>query len=316
MNEAPRYPLILNPKAKSEKGARAFKFVLENATKFVIYASRSREDAIKLTRKFVAEGEPVVIAAGGDGTINAVIEGLAGSATTLGVLPTGTMNVFAREMGIPFTRLADAMDIIEAGYKKTVDLFEMNGMPFIQMAGIGFDAQVIEETSWESKKLLGPLAYVKAMTKVLGDRPPKVTITCHDGRVRDGFCAFIGNGSLYGGHFPLFRDADNADQLLDVVIFKEAGFEFMRDSLRGLARGGIDLNSPGDSVEYFQSAGLLVSCDHSFPVELDGELWGRCTEANFQSNDRTLEVFAPKEIVESKWLELLAKLNPFYRSNH
>ena len=315
MSEDPRYPLILNPKAKSEKGARAFKFILENATKFVIYASRSREDAIALARKFVAEGEPVVIAAGGDGTINAVIEGLAGSTTTLGVFPTGTMNVFAREMGIPCDRLANAMEIIEEGHQETVDLFEMNGMPFIQMAGIGFDAQVIEETSWESKKLLGPLAYVRSMTKVLRDRPPKVTITGDDGRAREGFCALIGNGSLYGGHFPLFRAANNADQLLDVVIFKEAGFEFLRDSLRGLARGGIELDSPGDSVEYFQSKGLRVVCDHSFPVELDGELWGRCTEAIFQANDQTLEVFAPREITGNKWLELLAALNPFYQSH-
>lgn len=313
MNEVPRYPLILNPKAKSEKGAKALKFVMENATKFVIYATRSREDAIELARKFSEEGEPLVIAAGGDGTVNAVIEGLAGSQTTLGVFPTGTMNVFSREMGIPVDQLDNALQIIESGHKETVDLFQMNGMPFIQMAGVGFDAQVIEETSWESKKLLGPLAYVRSMTKVLGDRPPKVTITCDDGRSLEGFCALIGNGSLYGGHFPLFRNANNADQLLDVVIFKEAGYQFIRDFLRGVAKGGIDFDSPGESVEYMQAAGLQVTSDHSFPVELDGEFWGRCTEATFKSEGRTLEVFAPMEIKRSRWLELLASTNPFHR---
>lgn len=313
MNEVPRYPLILNPKAKSEKGAKALKFVMKNATKFVIYATRSREDAIELARKFSEEGEPLVIAAGGDGTVNAVIEGLAGSQTTLGVLPTGTMNVFSREMGIPVDRLENALEVIETGHKETVDLFQMNGMPFIQMAGVGFDAQVIEETSWESKKLLGPLAYLRSMTKVLGDRPPKVTITCSDGRTYEGFCALIGNGSLYGGHFPLFRNANNTDQLLDVVIFKEAGYQFMRDFLRGVAKGGIDLDSPGESVEYLQAAGLKVTSDHSFPVELDGEFWGRCTEADFKSEGRKLEVFAPVEIKRSRWLELLASTNPFHR---
>ena len=154
----PRYPLILNPKAKGEKGKRALNFIMENATRFTIYATRSREEAIELAQGFAAAGEDLVIAAGGDGTLNAVIEGLAGSQTALGVFPTGTMNVFAREMGIPYDRLKNAMEVIDEGHREEVDLFSMNGAPFVQMAGVGFDAQVIEETSWESKKRLGPLA--------------------------------------------------------------------------------------------------------------------------------------------------------------
>lgn len=313
MTEQPRYPLILNPKAKSEKGKRALGFVMENATKFVIYATRSREDAVALARRFASDGEPVVIAAGGDGTLNAVIEGLAGSETTLGVFPTGTMNVFAREMGIARDRLEHALDVIESGHRKTVDLFEMNGMPFVQMAGVGFDAQVIEETSWESKRRLGPLAYLLAATKVLGDKPPKITVNCEDGRSFSGVCLLIGNGSLYGGQFPLFRDADNSDQLLDAVLFKESGYQFVRDSLRGLAKGGIDPLSPGESVEYIQAAGLTVSCEHAFPIELDGELWGRATKAEFRSRDQVLNVFAPEEVKNNRWLDLLKTVNPFYR---
>lgn len=313
MKEPPRYPLILNPKAKSEKGKRALRFVMDHATKFVIYATRSREDAIALARRFAAEGEPVVIAAGGDGTLNAVIEGLAGSKTTLGVFPTGTMNVFAREMGIARDRLENALQVIETGHRKTVDLFEMNGLPFVQMAGVGFDAQVIEETTWERKKRLGPLAYLLAATKVLGDRPPKITVTCADGRTFDGVCLLVGNGSLYGGQFPLFRDADNSDQLLDAVLFKESGYQFVRDSLRGLAKGGIDPHSPGESVEYIQAAGLIVTCEQPFPIELDGELWGRATTANFCSSGKVLNVFAPEVIKNNRWLELLKVVNPFYR---
>jgi YegS/Rv2252/BmrU family lipid kinase len=314
MSDAPRYPLILNPKAKSEKGKRALRFVMENATKFAIYATRSREDAIALARKFSLQGAPVVIAAGGDGTINAVVEGLAGSETALGIFPTGTMNVFAREMGIPYDRLQHALDIIEKGHKETVDLFTMNGVPFIQMAGVGFDAQVIEETTWDSKKRLGPLAYLLSATKVLGEHPPKMKVECADGRSFEGICVLIGNGSLYGGQFPLFREADNADQLLDVVLFKESGYQFVKDSLRGLAKGGIDPLSPGSSVEYFQAAGLRVTCEDAVPVEVDGELWGRTTEAVFEVSHQNLSVFAPDAPVSNRWLELLKTLNPFYRS--
>ncbi len=289
----PRYPLILNPKAKSEKGKRALKFIMENATRFTIYATRSREEAIELAQRFASEGEPLVIAAGGDGTLNAVVEGLAGSETSLGIFPTGTMNVFARELGIPYDRLENAMEVIDGGHSHEVDLFQMNGAPFVQMAGVGFDAQVIEETTWERKKRLGPFAYLLSATKVLGAKPPMMKVTCADGRTVEGIAVLVGNGTLYGGQFPLFKKADNADQLLDVVVFKESGLQFVRDTLRGLAKGGIDPESPGDSVEYLQAAGLTVSCDETMPIEIDGELWGRSKVAEFLPTGKTLKVFAP-----------------------
>ena len=70
-------------------------------------------------------------------------------------------------------------------------MFEANGHAFVQMAGIGFDAQVIEETPWEQKKIFGPMAYVMAAMKVLGDKPPKMRIVCDDGQ-RGGRCLCLG----------------------------------------------------------------------------------------------------------------------------
>ena len=221
------------------------------------------------------------------------------------------MNVFAREMGIPYDQLKDAMKVIEEGHSEEVDLFAMNGAPFVQMAGIGFDAQVIEQTTWERKKRYGPLAYVLSATKVIRESPPKLKVRCQDGREVEGVALFVGNGSLYGGQFPLFKKASNRDKLLDVVVFKEFGFQFVKDSLKGLVKGGIDPDSHGDSVEYLQTESLCVSSAEEVPVEVDGELWGRSTRVDFLSTGRTLRVFAPKEPKGKRRYALLRNLSPW-----
>ena len=228
---ANRYPLIFNPSARSQRGRRTLRFLMSHAQWFALYASRSAEDATELAAKLAADGEPVVVAAGGDGTLNAVVQGLAGTSTALGVLPAGTMNVFARELGLPFNSLKKSFNVLEEGFVKEVDLFEVNGHAFVQMAGVGFDAQVIKETNLETKKIFGPMAYVMAAMKVLGDTPPKMRVVCEDGRVEEGVCALAGNGSLYGGQVKLFRKADHSDDMLDLLVFTEAGYKLVRDSV-------------------------------------------------------------------------------------
>jgi YegS/Rv2252/BmrU family lipid kinase len=292
MERPHRYPLIFNPRARSQKGEKMLRFLMGHANRFAMYATNHAGEARELAARFAAEGEPVVIAAGGDGTLNEVVSGLAGSKTILGVLPAGTMNVFAREMGIPFDSLERAFLVIERGFVREVDLFQANGSPFVQMAGVGFDAQVIEETSWESKKMLGPLAYLLAAVKVLGEKPPKIVVTCPDGRREEGVAVLAGNGSLYGGQFKFFRNANNHDSKLDVLVYKEAGYRLVLDSLRGLATGGIDLMG---STTYFQTEEFTVSADREVPVEVDGELAGRFSEIHFVETANRLRVLAPED---------------------
>ena len=287
-----RYPVIFNPRARSQKGGRVLRFLMSHANRFALFATNHAGEAQELAHRFAASGEPVVIAAGGDGTLNEVVRGLAGSKTLLGVLPAGTMNVFAREMGIPFDSLERAFLVIERGFVRDVDLFEANGAPFVQMAGVGFDAMVIEETTWEAKKMLGPLAYLLAAVKVLGEEPPKLEVICADGRREEGVAVLAGNGSLYGGQFKFFPSANNHDSKLDVLVYKEAGYRLVLDSLRGLAFGGIDLV---DSTSYFQSEDFIVRSDREVPVEVDGELIGRYSEVRFVETANRLRVLAPEE---------------------
>jgi len=278
---------------------------MERATRFALYATNTVEEARDLAAKFAEEGEPVVVAAGGDGTLNAVLQGLAGSVTALGVIPAGTMNVFARELGIPYGNLDKAFEVIEAGYIREIDLFAVNGSPFMQMAGLGFDASVIEETTWESKKMLGPLAYLLAAVKVLGEKPPLMEVITADGRHEEGVAVLAGNGTLYGGQFPLFRKANNQDEMLDVLVFKESGYRLVFDSLASLARGGVDLS---DSVVHLQSERFSVRCDQEFPVQVDGELLGRDKEVHFQPMERRLRVLAPENPIVSRFGESMKAL--------
>lgn len=286
-----RYPLIFNPSARSQKGARTRQFLMRHAHRFALYATNSGSEAAELAKKFADDGEPVVIAAGGDGTLNAVVSGLAGSSTAIGVMPAGTMNVFARELGIPSNSLDKALEVIDRGVIREIDLFSANDAPFVQMAGVGFDAMVIEETKWEMKKLLGPLAYLLAAVKVLGEKPPVLEIESYDGRREQGVAVLCGNGALYGGQFKLFRKASNLDSKLDVIVFKESGYRFVLDALHGMAQGGIDLAA---STVYFQSEAVTVTSATAVPVEIDGELLGRFNEIRFRETATRLRVLAPE----------------------
>ena len=297
-----RYPLVFNPKARSQKGGKVLRFLMSHANRFALYATDHAGEARELAARFAAQGEPVVIAAGGDGTLNEVVRGLAGTSTILGVLPAGTMNVFAREMGIPYDSLERAFAVIESGCVREIDLFEANGSPFVQMAGVGFDARVIEETTWESKKMLGPLAYLVAAVKVLGEKPPLMEVVCADGHREQGVAVLAGNGSLYGGQFRFFRMADNRDSKLDVIVYKEAGYKLVLDSLHGLALGGIDLMA---STSSFQTESFTVTADREVPVEVDGEWIGRFSEIRFKETPGRLRVLAPEQAPASTFAEVL-----------
>ena len=286
---------------------------MANAQRFALYASRSAEDATELAATFAERGEPVVIAAGGDGTLNAVVQGLAGSSTALGILPAGTMNVFARELGIPHTSLKKSLGVLDEMHVKEVDLFELNGHAFMQMAGVGFDAQVIEETTWETKKVFGPLAYLMSAVKVLGEKPPKMKVICDDGREEEGVCMIAGNGSLYGGQLKLFRKADNADEVLDALVFTEAGYKLVLDSVKGIATGAIDLGN--SSVKYLQARSFRVECDREVPLEADGEYLGRGDIMNLEPAQRKLCVIAPENPKERIFDSVLKTLVNIPRKN-
>lgn len=282
------------------------KFIMENAERFALYATRSVEEAQDLASEFAARGEKIVVAAGGDGTMNAIVRSLANTNTALGILPTGTMNVFARELGIPFDQLEKSLRVIDKGFVEEVDLFYANQNPFLQMAGVGFDAQVIQQTTWDSKKAFGPLAYLFSAVKVLGETPPKMTVTTDDGRSYEGVCVLVGNGALYGGQVRLFTNASNCDDQMDVLIYREAGYRLVTDSIKGIAMGDIDRY--GKSVDYIQAEKITVTCDRKVPVEVDGDFSEECERIEFKAGQQKLKVLGTGSRADSDFASMLRGL--------
>lgn len=280
--------VILNPAARSKRAERLRTRIEELTQTAVLCTTSGIGDAERLARHAVQEGYSRVVAAGGDGTINEVVNGIAESDATLGLLPLGTMNVFASELGLPTHDLKRCWQIVETGKTREVDLATANRKYFIQLAGVGLDAQVVKETSGDFKRNFGPLSYVISAAQIAARVPPRLRIESEDAVTEEGSFVLVGNGRLYGGPFPFFKKALIDDGLLDVLVFKRLNYLEIIRYLQDVIFHS-EITSP--EVEYFQTKALRVTSEAEVPVELDGELLGNCP-VEFTVRDRALRVLA------------------------
>jgi diacylglycerol kinase (ATP) len=278
--------IILNPAAHSERAQRKRAKVESMAQNCVVCATTRTGEAEAMARRGAQEGFEKIVAAGGDGTINEVVNGLAGTDVTLGLLPIGTMNVFATELGLPVHDLEFCWNIIQSDRTRAVDLPQANQKFFVQLAGIGLDAQVVKETSAQLKRNFGPLSYLISAAQIAARQPPRLSIQSEDAPVKEGSFVLVGNGRFYGGPFPFFKHAVIDDGLLDVILFKSLGYLEIIKYLQDVVFSS-DICVP--EIEYFQTRRLRVESDQEVPVELDGELVGNCP-VEFSLQERSLRV--------------------------
>jgi diacylglycerol kinase (ATP) len=281
--------VILNPAACGDRASRWRSRLESLARGCVLYATARPGEAESMSRRAAAEGFEKIVAAGGDGTINEVVNGLAGSAATLGLIPIGTVNVFAMELGVPPHNLEMCWDIIRADNTRLIDLPRASGKYFVQLAGVGLDAQAVKETSAVLKRNFGPLSYLISAAQIAARKPPRLFLESENSTIKEGSLVLIGNGRRYGGPFPFFKHAAMDDGLLDVVAFKQLGYLELIKYLQDVFFRS-DIRLP--EVEYFQTRKLRVTSDQDVPVELDGELAGNCP-VEFEMLERRLRVLAP-----------------------
>lgn len=291
--------VIFNPSARGEKARRFQSHPDILGGHCVLLATAAAGHARELAAQAVRNGFRTIIAAGGDGTANEVLNGMADApgglaSARLGILPLGTVNVFARELGLPL-HPSRAWQILRQGRERRVDVgrAEFTGARgrerrcFLQLAGAGLDSRAIELTEWEVKKKVGPLAYLYAGLKALREAHPLVTAEA-SGALAGEWVA-VGNGRFYGGPFPLFPKARLDSGLLEVCAIPKvslgrapavlAGFLFAcMAGLSGARRGAaakVELSSP-DRVW----------------LQLDGENVGQLP-ATLTVEHRALRVIAP-----------------------
>jgi diacylglycerol kinase (ATP) len=282
-----RICIIVNPAAR---GARARVTRLERLTRnVVIRMTNGPGDAEAQTERAVEQGFTTIVAAGGDGTINEVVNGIGMAPVALGILPMGTVNVLAMELGIPFD-LVSAWKVIRTGKIRLIDQASANGHLFVQMAGIGLDAQIVQRNNRQVKKVLGPLSYLLTATTVAAEKPPRLRVTSEGHPAVEGSFVLVGNGRLYGGPFSLFKEADMQDGLLDVYVFRYMNYLALMRYLRGTLFGSLASFS---DVDYFKAKSLRVEANREVPLEADGELVGH-SPVEFLVRRRKLRVLVPE----------------------
>jgi diacylglycerol kinase (ATP) len=281
--------IILNPAAHSERANRWRDQVESLARDCPVRATAYPGEAELFARHAVDEGFEKIVAAGGDGTINEVVNGLAGTAATLGLLPVGTVNVFATELGLPLHNLQSCWDIIQGDHTRLVDLPSANGKYFVQLAGVGLDAQAVKETSLALKRNFGPLSYLISAAQIAARQPPRLFLESEESPVAESSFVLVGNGRHYGGPFPFFKHAVIDDGLLDIVAFKQLGYLEIIKYLQDVFFSS-EIRLP--EVEYFQTRRLRITSEQDVPVELDGELIGNCP-VEFEIRDKRLRVLSP-----------------------
>jgi len=269
-----RYKLIANPAARRGNTHLVISRTLE------LFAKRGATCDLELTAGPKEAGSiagtarrdyDAVVAIGGDGTVNEVVQGMAFSDMPLGIIPGGTGNDFVRSLNIP-NDVERAVDIVLAGHTRRIDLGKINGAYFANNVGFGFDAAVNIATMSMKSSTGGLALYLRALGKTLGKyRPVSLTITMNGRTIdQETFLLSIGNGTTCGGGFKLTPEAKLDDRLLDVTLLKPLPLLSLVWHFPKVFLGTIGRVSYAETA---RTTHLVVNSSRFVPIHMDGEIF-------------------------------------------
>ena len=271
--------VIYNPTAgqrRQERLRRTLKALESLGAEIDLHAtahpSHAREIAAYLAR---ADFRPdAIVAAGGDGTINEVLNGMIDSGRTdipLGIVPLGTANVLANEIRLQPTPETVARALVLAPARR-IATGSANGRRFVMMAGTGLDAHVVEKVDLRLKRRVGPLAYVVETLRQIANGYREMYDVTIDGRTYRAGGAVIANGHFYGGRFVCAPDARIETPSLDVCLFGHTGRLAALKYGAGLVAGFL---RKLPSFQVIRAGSIQIDGRVGDPVQADGEIVAR-----------------------------------------
>lgn len=274
--------IILNPGAGGIDDHRDVMDRLDRIGDCVIVLTEESGDETVAARRAVDQGFERIVAAGGDGTIHGVVDGLRDGLgeVVVGMVPLGTANDFARSLGLPLPT-DDAIDLIEEGTTRQIDLGAMRRPDtgdadpddhlFVNVATGGFGGQVADDVDDETKKTWGPLAYLRIAVEQLRDlKRYRVRLETEEEKVveKNVYNVVVANGSRAGGNLPVAPRALMDDGLLDVVLVPAVALPELAAVASRIAAGE---HGQSDRVNYLRTKVLRLEAEPAMPFRLDGE---------------------------------------------
>jgi diacylglycerol kinase (ATP) len=282
--------LIANPRSRSGSGAVTAEAALMAAgLEVTVVTTQSRHEVSALIESH-ADAVDCVVAAGGDGTMNAVCDGLMATGLPLGILPMGTANDLARTLAIP-TDLNTAARIIAAGHETRIDIGTVNGHPFFNVASIGLSADLAHALTPQRKRRFGRFAYaLTALQILLSARPFRAMIATQSGVTRAKTLQIaVGNGRYYGGGMAVESGATITDGKLDLYSLELSGVWKLLLLARSFRHGAHGL---WQEVRTEKCVSFEVRTRRPRPVNTDGDLT-TFTPARFEIRPKAVRVFVP-----------------------
>ncbi|GEL76706.1 diacylglycerol kinase [Tenuibacillus multivorans] len=297
-----RARIIYNPTSGREAMRKALPDVLEGLERAGYEASAhatTGEGDATYAAKVACEREyDIVIAAGGDGTVNEVIDGMAREIyrPKLGILPMGTTNDFARAIRVP-RDLKKALNIIIDGYTKRLDIGKVNDHHFMNIAGGGRLTELTYEVPSKLKTVLGQLAYyLKGIEMLPSLKPSKVRIEYNDEVLEEEIMLFlVSNSNSVGGFERLAPHATMDDGYFDLMILKKINLAELVLLANKALRGS---HIEDENVIYAHTNEVKVIPEETMQLNLDGE-YGGTLPGKFEVLHKHIEFFLPKEELEA-----------------
>lgn len=289
--------LIVNPSSGQGKAAREKRKLLDmvsNMPHIHPVVPNSVQETIELARTAATNGFDRVLAAGGDGTINCIINGIGTSGIPLGLIPLGTGNVLAHDLGLPYNDVTASLEVIEHNHTRILDLGKANDRLFVLMTGFGFDAEVTDGVIPEAKGIFGTMAYAgPIIEKLFTYTPAHFRLTMDNSPVyeADAYAVVVANCPLFASNLKIAPHALLDDGMLDVIVFESgpgAMFRFVGQAFEVFFQEIIS----DPCTSHFKCASVLVESEPKVKMQVDGDVCGEC-DAKIEVLHKALKLIVP-----------------------